>query len=93
MRKGILPIVAEDPDMDYLQHEKTALTVQSSELRRRSAWGILVKKALNLTPHDAPKRAQILDVSKEFLASQVAPQWATLIHSLLHGDTIPINES
>ena len=93
MHRGVIPVVAEDPDMDYLQHERTALTVQSSELQRRSAWGALVKQALQLTSAPSPSRADIVGISKEFLASEVAPQWATLIHSLLHGDTIPITDS
>ena len=93
MHRGVIPVVAEDPDMDFLEHERTALTVQSSEVRRRSAWGALIKHALHFTPDHSPSRTDIVQTSKEFLASEVAPQWATLIHSLLHGDTIPISES
>ena len=93
MHRGVIPVVAEDPDMDFLEHERTALTVQSSEVRRRSAWGALIKHALHFTPDHSPSRTDIVQTSKEFLATEVAPQWATLIHLLLHGDTIPISES
>ena len=92
MQRGVVPVVAHDPDMDFLEDGVTALSVNPNDLRRPSAWGERITSVLDpaiSTPlaHAAAER------SNEFLASRVAPQWSTLLHSIVHGDTISLTES
>lgn len=92
MHRGVVPIVADDPDMDFLEDGVTARTINRSELRRTSAWGEVISEVL-----DPAVRETLADAarerSQEFLASHVAPQWATLLHSVVYGDTIPLEDT
>lgn len=92
MQRGVVPVVAQDPDMDFLQDGVNALTINPSEIRRTSAWGKILSEILNPDIRAPLAEAARLQ-SREFLASQVAPQWATLLHSVVYGDTIPLEEN
>lgn len=92
MQRGVVPVVAQDPDMDFLQDGVNAFTINPSEIRRTSAWGKILSEVLNPDLR-APLAEAARIQSHEFLASQVAPQWATLLHSVVHGDTIPLEEN
>ena len=92
MQRGVVPITAQDPDMDFLEDGVSALTIQSADLRRSSAWGTLVHASMNRSDDDelgVAARTQSVD----FLASRVAPRWSTLLNSMIHGDSIPLGIS
>jgi hypothetical protein len=92
MHQGVIPIAAEDADMDYLEDGVSALIVRASDTRRPSAWGEAVNAAM-----DQATRAKLVQGAKlsvsPFLASSVAESWATLLHSIVHGDSIPMQEA
>jgi hypothetical protein len=92
MHRGVLPIAAEDPDMDYLQDGVSALIVRDGATRRPSAWGEALRASM-----DEATRAKITRGARAsaqpFLASEVAESWATLLHSIVHGDSIQLREA
>ena len=92
MHRGVVPVVARDEDMDFLQDEVTALTVNPADLRRTSAWGEAISAVLDPATR-APLARAAEERSREFLTSRVAPQWSTLLHSIVHGDTISLTET
>jgi hypothetical protein len=88
----VVPIAAEDSDMDFIEDGVTAMTLRTSELRKPSAWAERVH-AVCSDCADLPLSDNARERASEFLASRVAPRWATLLHSMVHGDSIPLSQT
>ena len=92
MQRGVVPIAAEDSDMDFIEDGVTAMTLRTSELRKPSAWAERIH-AVCSDCADLPLSDNARERASEFLASRVAPRWATLLHSMVHGDSIPLSQT
>ena len=92
MQRGVVPVVAQDPDMDFLEDGVNSLAVNSSELRRASAWGEVISKVLDPSQRSPLAEAACLR-SNDFLASRIAPQWSTLLNSVVFGDSISLEDA
>lgn len=91
MHRGAVPVAADDPDMDYLEDGVSACIVRASETRRASAWGEAIETAMDEGKRPALAAGAIAS-AEGFLASTVAEAWSTLLHSIVHGDSIPLRD-
>ncbi len=82
---GIVVAVADSMRSDRRQ-DLDARILSRSESRRPAAWRSAVESALLAAPCEASIHA-----AAESLVSRVAPRWATLLDTVVHGDATPID--
>jgi len=86
--EGGIVVAVEDPLRTDRRPDLDARILSRGEARRPAAWRAAVESAFE----DAPSEASI-QAAAGSLVSQVAPRWATLLETVVHGDATPIEDA
>ncbi|MHC4793726.1 MAG: hypothetical protein ACYTDE_05440 [Planctomycetota bacterium] len=82
---GAVLVAVEDPDRTDLRPSTDAVVLSSAEARQPTAWRSAIERARNAGMDDASKAAAV-----NSLVSRVAPRWAKILETIVHGDATPI---
>lgn len=88
MYGGAVPVTVEDVDRTDHQPSTDAMVISSAESRQPNAWRTAIERARGDGLEDASKAAAI-----DSLVSRVAPRWAKILETVVHGDATPIEQA
>ncbi|MAD19273.1 MAG: hypothetical protein CMJ52_03515 [Planctomycetaceae bacterium] len=86
MYGGAVPIAVEDADRDDLRPATDAVVLPIAESRQPSAWREAIERGRDSGLAQASRAAAV-----DSLVSRVAPRWARILETIVHGDATPID--
>ena len=87
MYGGAVPVAVEDLDRTDLRPSTDAVVLSATEARRSGAWRTAIEQAREGGFEEASKAAAV-----DSLVSRVAPRWAKILETVVHGDATPIEQ-
>lgn len=87
MYGGAVPVAVEDPNRTDLRSSTDAVVLSPAEARQPSAWRSAVEQARAAGLEEAARAAAV-----DSLVSRVAPRWAKILETVVHGDATPIEQ-
>ena len=85
MYGGAVPVAVEDPDRSDRRPSTDAIVLSAAESRQPSVWRAAIDRG-----RDAGLEAASRAAAVDSLVSRVAPRWAKMLETIVHGDATPI---
>lgn len=87
MYGGAVPVAVEDADRTDLRPATDAIVLSATEARQPTVWRAAIDRGRKAGLEEASRAAAV-----DSLVSRVAPRWAKILETIVHGDATPIDQ-